>query len=127
MSEIDGRKASQGVFNDSVIKEIRTELKDQTFKVNIPLRWYAFEILLRKEAIKVCGVLSLERCQATGLGLGLYIEEIQSALKFFYLLNTILYFPGVSDLVFVLPHSLIEVVSELMILVCKIRNGVGIG
>ena len=125
--EVDGRKASQGVFDDPVIKEIRAELKDQAFKVKIPLRWYAFEILLRQEAIASCGVLSLEECQATGLGLGLHIEEIQSALKFFYLLNTILYYPGVSDLVFVLPHSLIEVVSELMILVCKIRNGVSVG
>ena len=127
LSEVDGRKAYQGVFDDPVIKEIRAELKDQAFKVNIPLKWYAFEILLRQEAIKGCGVLSLEECKATGLGLGLYIEEIQSALKFFYLLNNILYYPGVSDLVFILPHSLIEVVSELMILVCKIRNGVGIG
>ena len=127
LSEVDGRKAYQGIFDDPVIKEIRAELKDQPFKVNIPLRWYAFEILLRKEAIKSCGVLNLEECQATGLGLGLHIEEIQSALKFFYLLNTILYYPGVSDLVFVLPHSLIEVVSELMILVCKIRNRVNVG
>ena len=127
LSEVDGRKASQGVFDDPVIKEIRAELKDQAFKVKIPLMWYAFEILLRQEAIKGCGVLSLEECQATGLGLGLHIEEIQSALKFFYLLNTILYYPGVSDLVFVFPHSLIEVVSELMILVCKIRNGVSVG
>ena len=102
-------------------------IKDQAFEVNIPLRWYAFEILLRQKAIKGCGVLSLEDCQATGLGLGLHIEEIESALKFFYLLNTILYYPGVSDLVFVFPHSLIEVVSELMILVCKIRNRVNVG
>ena len=127
LSEIDGRKASQGVFDDPVIKEIRAELKDQAFKVNIPLRWYAFEILLRQKAIKSCGVLSLEECQATGLGLGLEIEEIQSALKLFYLLNTILYYPGVSDLVFILPHSLIEVVSELMISVCKIRSGFNVG
>ena len=127
LSEVDGRKASEGVFDDPVIKEIRAELKDQAFKVNIPLMWYAFEILLRQEAIKGCGVLSLEECQATGLGLGLHIEEIESALKFFYLLNTILYYPGVSDLVFIFPHSLIEVVSDLMILVCKIRNGVSVG
>ena len=127
LSEVDGRKASQGMFDDPVIKEIRAELKDQAFKVNIPLRWYAYEILLRQEAINGCGVLNLVDCQATGLGLGLHIEEIESALKFFYLLNTILYYPGVSDLVFVLPHSLIEVVSELMILVCKIRNGVSVG
>ena len=127
LSEVDGRKAYQGAFDDPVIKEIRAELKEQAFKVNIPLRWYAFEILLRQEAIKGCGVLSLEMCKATGLGLGLHLEEIQSALKFFYLLNTILYYPGVSDLVFVLPHSLIEVISELMISVCKIRSGYNVG
>ena len=127
LSEVDGRKAYQGAFDDPVIKEIRAELKEQAFKVSIPLRWYAFEILLRQEAIKGCGVLSLEECKATGLGLGLHLEEIQSALKFFYLLNTILYYPGVSDLVFVLPHSLIEVISELMISVCKIRSGYNVG
>ena len=53
LAEVNGRKASQGLFDDPVIKKIRAELKDQAFKVSIPLRWYAFEILLRQEAIKM--------------------------------------------------------------------------
>ena len=38
LAEVDGRKASQGLFDDPVIKDIRAELNDQAFKVNIPLR-----------------------------------------------------------------------------------------
>ena len=83
--------------------------------------------MLCKNADKGCGVLSLEECKAIGLGLGFTEEEVQSALKFFHLLNTILYYEGVSDLVFVFPNRLIEVVNELVVLVCKIRNNVPIG
>ena len=59
--------------------------------------------------------------------LGLHEGEVKSALKLFHFLNIILYYPGISDLVFVLPHSLIAVVSELMEFICKVRNGVPVG
>ena len=127
LHEVDGRKASRKIFDDPVIKEIRAELREQAFEVDIPLSWYAFEILLCKNANKGCGVLSLGECTAIGTGLGFTEEEVQSALKFFHLLNTILYYEGVSDLVFVFPNRLIEIVSELVVLVCKIRNNVSIG
>ena len=127
LHEVDGRNASRKIFDDPVIKEIRAELRNQAFEVDIPLSWYAFEILLCKNADKGCGVLSLEECKGIGLGLGFTEEEVQSALKFFHLLNTILYYEGVSNLVFVFPNSLIEVVNELVVLVCKVRNNVPIG
>ena len=127
LHEVDGRNASRKIFDDPVIKEIRAELRNQAFEVDIPLSWYAFEILLCKNADKGCGVLSLEECKGIGLGLGFTEEEVQSALKFFHLLNTILYYEGVSDLVFVFPNRLIEVVNELVVLVCKVRNNVPIG
>ena len=127
LHEVDGRNASRKIFDDPVIKEIRAELRNQAFEVDIPLSWYAFEILLCKNANKGCGVLSLKECTAIGSGLGFTEEEVQSALKFFHLLNTILYYEGVSDLVFVFPNRLIEVVNELVVLVCKVRNNVPIG
>ena len=122
--EVDGRKASQEVFDDPAIKEIRAELRDQAFEVDIPLSWYAFEILLRERSNspKGCGVLSLKDCETIGFSLGLKKEEVQSALKFFHLLNTILYYPGVSDLVFINPHCLIEVIRELVVFVCERRR-----
>ena len=127
--EVDGRKASQEIFDDPAIKEIRAELKKQAFKVKIPLSWYAYEILLHERAStpKGCGVLSLKVCETIGFSLGLKKEEVQSALKYFHLVNTILYYPGVSDLVFVNPHCLIEVIRELVVFVCERRRDVKSG
>ena len=133
LSEVDGSKASdpEEKHDDNLKKmmeDIRDELSKQAFKVNIPLRWYAYEILLRHKARDSCGVLPLEECVSSGVELGLEEGEIDSALKFLYLLNSILYYPEkVSRLVFIDPYSLIQVVNELMVLICKIRSGVDVG
>ena len=133
LSEVDGRKASDPEDKHDenlrkVIKSIHSELRKQAFEVNIPLSWYAYEILLRKKASDSCGVLPLEECISSGIDLGLEKGEIQSALKFLYLLNCILYYPeNVTELVFIDPYSLIQVVNELMVLICKIRSGVKVG
>ena len=122
LSEVDGRKAMQGVVGDRVIEEIRKELSKQAFEVDIPLTWYAYEIFLRDKARGSYGVLTLEECISSGIELGLEEGEAHSALKFFYLLNSLLYYPEeVTNLVFIDPHSLIQVVNELMVLVCKVR------
>ena len=133
LSEVDGSKACdpEEKHDDNlkkVIKGIRDELSKQAFKVNIPLSWYAYEILLRHKARDSCGVLPLKDCISSGVELGLEEGEIYSALKFLYLLNSILYYPEIeSKLVFIDPYSLIQVVNELMVLVCKIRSGVDVG
>ena len=122
LSEVDGRKAMQGVVGDRVIEEIHKELSKQAFEVDIPLTWYAYEIFLRDKARGSYGVLTLEECISSGIELGLEEGEAHSALKFFYLLNSLLYYPEeVNNLVFIDPHSLIQVVNELMVLVCKVR------
>ena len=122
LSEVDGRKAMQGVVGDRVIEEIGKELSKQAFEVDIPLTWYAYEIFLRDKACDSYGVLTLEECISSGIELGLEEGEAHSALKFFYLLNSLLYYPEeVTNLVFIDPHSLIQVVNELMVLVCKVR------
>ena len=60
--------------------------------------------------------------------IGLESAEIVSALKFSHLLNSILYYPPeVTDLVFIDPCSLIQVVNELTTLVCKVGRGDNVG
>ena len=133
LSKLDGSKARypEEEHDDNlkkVIKDIRAELSNQAFTVEIPLSWYAYEILLRHKAHNSCGVLPLNECISSGIDLGLEVEEINIALKLFYLLNSILYYPEtVSKLVFIDPYSLIQVVNELMVLICKIRNEVYVG
>ena len=128
LSEVDGRKASQRIIDDPVINDIRCELNKQAFEVEIPLSWYAYKILLREKSRDSCGVLTFDECTTSEIELGLEEGEITSALKFLYLLNQILYYPeNVTKLVFVDPFSLIQVINELMVLICKARNGDDVG
>ena len=111
---------------DPVISEISCKLKDQAYKVNVPIKWYAFELLLRKLAKRGCGVLSLQKCKAVGHALKLNVHdgEVESALKFFHILNTLLYYPdsSVTDLIFVLPESIFGIIDELMMYIYKARE-----
>ena len=131
--QLDGRKASdpKETFDDELkntIGSIHNELSKQAFEIDVPLMWYAYEILLRDSASISYGVLTQEECMSLGIALGLENDEIEPALRFFSLLNSILYYPKeITNLVFIDPHSLIEVVNELVVLVCKVRNGVYIG
>ena len=131
--QVDGRKASdpKETFDDELkntISSIHNELSQQAFEIDVPLRWYAYEILLRDSTSKSCGVLTQEECLPLGTALDLADDEIEPALRFFSFLNSILYYPKeVTNLVFIDPHSLIEVVNELMVLVCKVRNKVDVG
>ena len=120
--EVDGRNASKGDFEDDVIKEIRDKLSTNAFEVDIPLFWYGYEILLRHKACNSCGILTLEECKSFGKDLILE-DEIESALNYLHVINSILYYPEVTDLVFIDPYSLIQVVNELMVLLCKVRSG----
>ena len=66
----------------------------------------------------------MDECKSSGIELGLEEEEINIAL---YLLDSILCYPvTVSKFVFINPYSLIRVVNELMVLICKIHNGIDV-
>ena len=123
--EVDGRKAKSEDFNDEVVQAIGKKLQDQAFEVQVPLKWYCLDILLHKVAKKSHGVLSVTMCQRLGVELGISSgQEVVSALKFFHILNTVLYYPETTlyDLVFVLPQmSLVQIISELMAKICKVR------
>ena len=52
-----------------------------------------------------CGVLNLSLCKVFGHKLGMSDEEVVSAIKFFHILNSMLYYPdsGADDIVFCQP------------------------
>ena len=128
--KVDGRKAKYGDFDDPVIDQICEVLRNQTFEVDVPLRWHALEILLRKTSKVTHGVLSIDICNTIGQeSLNMSPEEIRSSLKFFHLLNTVLYYPNsqLPDIVFTQPALVYDIVSELAVCIVKIRNGEDVG
>ena len=124
LHEVDGRKAIMGIFDDPVVEQIAFKLREQAYIVKVPLKWHCFQTLIQKVALTSCGVLNLSLCKVFGHKLGMSDEEVVSAIKFFHILNSMLYYPdsGADDVVFANLHCLIDIINELMVTICNARN-----
>ena len=124
LHEVDGRKAKQGNFDDPVVEEIARKLREQAYIVKLPLKWHCLQTLIQKAALNRCGVLNMSLCKVFGHKLGMSDEEVVSAIKFFHILNSMLYYPdsGADDVVFANLHCLIDIINELMVTICNARN-----
>ena len=122
---IDGRKAAVDCcYTDETIEKISTSLKDRKYKIEVPLKWHYFSVLLRKEAQKTNGVLTVSSCETFGIPLGMTNSDVHSALKFFHILKVLFYYDDspAKDIVFVKLDSLINIIRELVIEICKSRS-----
>ena len=124
LHEVDGRKAKEGIFDDPVVEQIAFKLREQAYIVKVPLKWHCFQTLIQKVGVNRCGVLNLSLCKAFGHKLGMSDDEVVSAIKFFHILNSMLYYPGsgADDIVFTNLHCLIDIINELMVTICNARN-----
>ena len=124
LHEVDGRKAKNGIFDDPVVEEIALKLREQAYIVKVPLKWHCFQTLIQKVALNRCGVLNLSLCKVFGHKLGMSDDEVVSAIKFFHILNSMLYYPdsGADDVVFANLHCLVDIINELMVTICNARN-----
>ena len=124
LHEVDGRKAKKGIFDDPVVEEIAFKLREQAYIVRVPLRWHCFQTLIQRLTLNGSGVLDLSFCKECGHKLGMSDDEVVSAIKFFHILNSMLYYPdsGADDIVFANIHCLIDIINELMVTICNARN-----
>ena len=124
LHEVDGRKAKEGIFDDPVVEQIALKLREQAYIVRVPLRWHCFQTLIQRLTLNGSGVLDLSFCKECGRRLGMSDDEVVSAIKFFHILNSMLYYPnsGADDIVFANIHCLSDVITELMVTICKARN-----
>ena len=120
---VDGRKAERGEYSDPVIAQISSKLKDQAYKIKVPLKWHCFGNSLHKEASNGCGVMSLSQCEDIGKKLYMSPDEVVTCLKFLHMLNMLFYYPEspAKDIVFVELESLIDIIRDLMVMVCRDR------
>ena len=120
---VDGRKAERGEYDDPVIAQISSKLKDQAYKIKVPLKWHCFGNSLHKEASNGCGVMSLSQCKDIGNKLYMSPDEVVTCLKFLHMLNMLFYYPDspAKDIVFVELESLIDIIRDLMVMVSRDR------
>ena len=116
---INGLQAEEGSFDDPMVCKLRSAISSTTNdveRVKVPLRWYAFELALQKQANKEGkNVLSFSECMELSKDLKFTEEDdVRVALEFLAKYNLILYYPTVlSDVVFTTPQVLLNKVTEL--------------
>ena len=122
---IDGRKAADDShYTDEAIEKISMSLKNRRYEIKVPLKWHYFSVLLRKEAEKTNGVLTVSSCIKFGIPLGMKDSDVHSALKFFHILKLLFYYDDspAKDIVFVKLESLINIIRDLVVEVCESRS-----
>ena len=122
---LNGLQAVEGKFDDPVVCKLRSAIgSNNMVKVDVPLRWFSFELALRSHAETIgCHVLSMGQCEQIARRLNLSEDDLRVALKFFCNFNLILYYPTVlPNVVFTSPQILLDKVTELVECVYKLAG-----
>ena len=90
---------------------------DKKFK--IPIRWFAFELVMQKKAKK--NILEINEAMAAGRSLEMEEDDTKKALKYLHDHTIILYYPEIlPKIVFTDPHPILDILSRLLALTYEI-------
>uniref|UniRef100_A0A1X7SMU2 Uncharacterized protein n=1 Tax=Amphimedon queenslandica TaxID=400682 RepID=A0A1X7SMU2_AMPQE len=105
---------------EKISNEIRHRLlssrPDIRLKVQIPVRWYVFDLNMKKEASsEPHGVISLESCYTIGHKLGINGAEVNQCLLYLDSVRLCIYYPNIiPHAVFTNPQFLIDSLSNIV-------------
>ena len=125
---LNGLQAEEGKFDDPVVCKLRLAIGSRSnyvVKVEVPLRWYAFELALHRHTeTKGSQVLSIGQCETIAANLEFPQGDLPDALEFLSKYNLILYYPTIlPNVVFTTPQVLLDKVTELTECVYKLAGG----
>ena len=114
---LNGLQAVEGKFDDPVVCKLRSSITSTPYviKVDVPLRWHAFELAIQAEARRNnTQVLSLQKCIEIAEDLDFPPDDVETALSFLSDYNLIVYYPSLlPNVVFTTPQVLLDKVTEL--------------
>ena len=115
---VNGLQAESGEFDDKAVCDIRKRIFDFFEKakmLSIPLRWFALELALEKQAASVSRkVLTYEECLKVAAVLHFEVRELHVALSYLHGFSLLLFFPAL-ELVFTDPQALLNVFSSILV------------
>ena len=100
--------------------DIRSHLlcsrSDISFNVKIPIRWYVFDLNMKKEASKEThGIITLESCFIIGNKFGMNKSEVKHCLNYLDSMRLCIYYPNIiPHVVFTSPQFLIDCLSNIV-------------
>ncbi|XP_019853695.1 PREDICTED: uncharacterized protein LOC109583010 [Amphimedon queenslandica] len=105
---------------EKISAEIRERLlssrSDISLNVKLPIRWYVFDLNIKKEASKEGhGVISLQSCYAIGDKFGMGKIEVDYCLIYLDSLRICIYYPNtLPNVIFTNPQFLIDFLSNII-------------
>ena len=102
-------------ISENIRKRI-TSYKNIAAEVEIPIRWYVFELHLKEVAKKlVHGMVSLNKCMEIGQELKMRASDTILCIEYLNSLSLVLYFPDILDnVIFTNPQYLVKLVTSII-------------
>ena len=102
---------------EKISSEIRHRItcSNKPIHIEIPIRWYMFEVKVKEESLKVAhGMVTLDTCEQIGIKLGMGKQEVSQCIEYLNSLSLFLYFPVLPHVVFTNPQYLLDMVTSLV-------------
>ena len=106
--------AERKAYIDELQQCLMDTLKESIKPIQVPLKWFVYQLDLDDESNNTHGVLTKSKCIELGMILGMIPEEIELSLKFFNTLALHIYHPDFPDMVLIKTDPLIKRLSTLI-------------
>ncbi|XP_019854021.1 PREDICTED: uncharacterized protein LOC100636288 isoform X1 [Amphimedon queenslandica] len=98
-------------YSEEICNAIWFDGSAASLEIKIPIRWFAFELSLPEQSI-----VSVKEALSIGERYGMNEEDSKQALKYFHDVSLMLYYPEVTDIIFIDSKPIIEILSQLLAL-----------
>ena len=98
-------------YSEEICKAIWYRGSDASLEIKIPIRWFAFELSLPEQS-----TVSVKEALSIGERYGMNEEDTKQALRYFHDVSLMLYYPEVTNVVFINSKPILEILSQLLAL-----------
>uniref|UniRef100_A0A1X7UFM0 C-terminal of Roc (COR) domain-containing protein n=1 Tax=Amphimedon queenslandica TaxID=400682 RepID=A0A1X7UFM0_AMPQE len=98
-------------YSEEICKAIWLDGSDASLEIKIPIRWFAFELSLPEQSI-----VSVKEALSIGERYSMKEEDTKQALRYFHDVSLMLYYPEVTNVVFIDTKPILEILSQLLAL-----------
>lgn len=109
-------KKDREELSAEIRQHIMSQFQEIGFSVNIPIRWYIFEIKMKKTvSMDEHGILSLDLCNSIGSKLGMSESDVKECLIYLDSVTLCIYYPDLlPHVVFTKPQFLVDSLSNIV-------------
>ena len=98
-------------YSEEICKAICLDGSGASLQIKIPIRWFAFELFLPEQSI-----VSVKEALSIGERYGMKEEDTKQALRYFHYVSLMLYYPEVTNVIFIDSKPILEILSQLLAL-----------